>query len=329
MSPADARWQPGADLATARVRARMLAAARRFFDAHGLLEVETPAVSTAAVSDPNIESVEVRLHAAGGRPCFLHTSPEYAMKRLLAAGWPDIFQVCRVFRDGEVGRRHQPEFTMIEWYRSGFGLTQMMRHTVDFIEALLTPGRVSGAPRYVGYADAFRRQLGIDPLAAPTAELRAAARPDAQLAGALGEDRDAWLDLLLAREIVPRFPARRLTVLHHYPASQAALARRCPDDERVADRFEVFCGPLELANGYHELGDAAEQRARFAGDQARRQRAGRPLRPLDEKLLAALDAGLPDCAGVALGFDRLVMLECGRDRLREVQLFTALEDNDD
>ena len=154
MNPGNARWQPGADLAVSRVRARMRAAARRFFAAHDVLEVETPALSPAAVSDPNIESVEVRLRVAGERPYFLHSSPEYAMKRLLAAGWPDVYQLGRVFRDGEVGRQHQPEFTLVEWYRRGFDLARMMRHTVDFIDELLTPGRLTGGPRYVAYARA-------------------------------------------------------------------------------------------------------------------------------------------------------------------------------
>lgn len=307
----------------------MLSEARRFFAEHAILEVETPALQTAAVSDPHIESIEVRLQAAGDRPYYLHTSPEYAMKRLLAQGAPDIYQLGRVFRDGEVGRRHQPEFTMAEWYRRGLDLPAMMRHTVEFIERLLDSGLLSAPARYISYVDAFRRQLGIDPLVATADELRAAARADDDLANALGQDRDAWLDLLLARDVAAAFPNRRLTVLHHYPASQGALARHCPDDARLADRFEVFCGDVELANGYHELADADEQRARFAADQARRRRAGLAVRPLDESLLAALSAGLPDCCGVAVGFDRLVMINLRTDRLRDVQAFTAVETRDE
>ncbi len=326
---AAARWRPSADLETARLRAAMLAEARAFFADHGILEVETPALSPAAASDPHIESVGVTLSAARGQPYFLHTSPEFAMKRLLCAGWPDIFQICKVYRDGEVGRHHQPEFTLVEWYRRGLSLSAMMRHTVAFVGRLLEPRAAAGEVRYLGYRDAFREAAGIDPLSAPLPALRAACQADPPLAAALGDDRDAWLDLLLTRRVAAGFPAGRLTVLHHYPASQAALARRCPADDRLADRFEVFCGDVELANGYHELTDAAEQRARCAAEQERRRAAGLPLRPLDERFLAAMETGLPSCCGVAVGFDRLVMLNRRADSLRAVQAFTAVDGDDD
>jgi len=303
----------------------MLAAARDFFARHDVLEVETPALSRAAVSDPQIETVGATLRAVPGVPYFLHTSPEFAMKRLLAAGWPDVYQVCKVFRDGEVGRRHQPEFTMVEWYRLGETFSGMMRHTVEFLAAVLAPGRLPRAPRFLSYADAFAEQAGLDPFAAAVDELARTVRADAGLARALGDDRDAWLDLVLTQAVAPRFPTDGLTVLHHFPATQAALARRCPDDDRVADRFEVFLGEVELANGYHELTDAAEQRARLDADQRARQRRGQPVRPLDERFLAAMDAGLPDCCGVAVGFDRLVMINTGSDTLAGVQTFTAVE----
>lgn len=307
----------------------MLATARAFFAEHGVLEVETPALSPAAVSDPHIESVAVSLSAARGQPYFLHTSPEFAMKRLLCAGWPDIFQICRVYRDGEVGRYHQPEFTMVEWYRHDMTLQTMMQHVVEFVERLLEPRLATGDARYLSYRDAVQEAAGVDPLTAPLAELCSASRADRSLAAALGDDRDAWLDLLLARRVAAGFPRRRLTVLHHYPASQAALARRCPADDSLADRFEVFCGELELANGYHELADAAEQRQRFAADQARRRDAGRALRPLDDRFLAAMEAGLPDCCGVAVGFDRLVMINRGAASLCDVQAFTAVDSAND
>jgi len=320
-----AGWRPTASLEAARERARMLAAARDFFARHDVLEVETPALSKAAVSDPQIESVGATLRAVPGMPYFLHTSPEFAMKRLLAAGWPDVYQVCKVFRDGEVGRRHQPEFTMVEWYRLGTTFSAMMRHAVDFLAAVLDADRLPRAPRYLGYADAFAEFAGLDPLAASTDELARAVRADAGLARALGDDRDAWLDLVLTQSVAPRFAPDGLTVLHHFPVTQAALARRCPDDDRVADRFEVFLGEVELANGYHELTDSAEQRARIDADQRARRRRGQPARPLDERFLAAMDAGLPDCCGVAVGFDRLVMINTGSKTLAGVQTFTAVE----
>lgn len=329
MSAPQARptWQPGATLATARVRASMLACARRFFAAHDILEVDTPALSRAAVSDPNIESVGALLAADPEHRYFLHTSPEFAMKRLLCAGWPDIYEVCKVFRDGEVGPRHQPEFTMIEWYRRNLSLQEMISHTADFILELLRQPERTYRVVTMSYRDAFRHYLQLDPLSASIAELRQAAAADAQLAESLGEQRDQWLDLLLSTKLAPQFEAEALLVLHHYPASQAALARLCPDDPRVADRFEIFCGDLELANGYYELNDPDEQLRRCRQDQQQRQSRGAPQRPLDENFLAALRAGLPPCCGVAIGFDRLVMLRQRTDRLDDVQIFTTVDVN--
>lgn len=318
-------WRPSASLAAARLRARMLADARAFFAEQSILEVETPALSAAAVSDPRLESVGLTLALAPQRTFYLHSSPEFAMKRLLAAGWPDIFQICRVYRDGELGNRHQPEFTLVEWYRRDVGLSAMMQDTVAFMERLLDAGRLDAGADFMGYREAFRRHASVDPLAATLAELRAASDADDELARALGDDRDAWLDLLLTRRVAPRFAPRRLTVLHHYPASQAALARLCPLDGQLADRFEVFYGDVELANGYDELCDGVEQRKRCASDQSLRRQLGLPLRPLDERFLAALDAGLPPCCGVAVGFDRLVMINLDVDTLGEVQAFPAVE----
>jgi len=297
----------------------MLHSARTFFSDRGVLEVDTPLLSATAVSDVNIESVEARLALDPGRPYYLHTSPEFCMKRMLAAGFPDIYSIGKVFRDGECGRRHQPEFTLVEWYRLGYGLRDMMQETVDFIKAVT--GSFSGEVEFTSYGDAVRRYAETDPASATIDELAAAAGADRQLRASLGDDRNAWLDLLVTTRVAPGFEPGTLTVLHHYPASQAALARLCPADREVAERFEVYAGELELANGYVELADAAEQRARIDADQAERRQRSLATRPPDQPFLAALEAGLPPCAGVAIGFDRLVMLACGADDIRSVTHF--------
>jgi len=299
--------------ATLRQRAAMLAAIRAFFATRGVLEVETPALSPAGVPDPALESIVATAKSLGPQPHYLHTSPEFAMKRLLAAGSGDIFQICRVFRDDELGRWHQPEFTLLEWYRVGWDEQRLMTEVEALLGAALAAGPAArtDARRVVRlrYADALIGALGIDP-AAPTDVL-------VDRLQAAGIDvppqlpHDAVLDLAFSTVVVPRFDAAALTFVHDYPASQAALARLKAGTPPVAARFEVFSGGIELANGFHELTDAAEQRRRFVAELAARQRAGRTVPPLDEDLLAALAAGLPDCAGVALGLDRLVALAAG------------------
>lgn len=317
-----AEFRPRAGVEVARLRATMLERARRYFAAAGVLEVDTPALSPAAVSDPNVESVTARLSLAPGRDFYLQTSPEFPMKRLLAAGFPDIYALCRVFRDGECGHRHQPEFTMVEWYRRGFDLEGIIDDTLALFAAIRGDGWPADRPALrLTYGDAFRRFAGVDPAASAVAALADAAGADAGLRRALGRDRDAWLDLVMATAVSAAFPTDRLTVVYHYPASQAALARLAPGNDEVAERFEVFQGAVELANGYVELTDAGEQRARIAAEQRKRAEQGRPVRPVDERLLAALDAGLPSCAGVAAGFDRLLMLAAGADDIRDVQHF--------
>lgn len=317
----EADWRPAARLATAQRRAAMLDRARRFFSEHDILQVDTPSLSPAAVSDPHIDSVRATLSVQRGARFFLRTSPEYAMKRLLCAGYPDIYEIARVYRDGEAGQRHQPEFTLIEWYRRGFSLDEMMLEAIELLTALLEPSRLQGRAVYRSYAAAFREIIEIDPLTADLDSLRLASDADGRLAAALGERRNDWLDLLLATRVAPRFERNRLTVLHHYPASQAALARLDPEDPAVAERFEVFYGDLELANGFVELTDAAEQAQRFTSDQADRQARGKLHVPLDDRFLAALQSGLPGCAGVAVGFERLLMINEKTDNIRSVVTF--------
>ena len=313
---------PSRGIQAARNRAAMMRRIRAWFNAADVLEVDTPAFSPYAVSDTQIESFEIRRSLVSQGPIYLHTSPEICMKRLLSAGFPDIFSICRVFRDGECGQRHQPEFTMIEWYRLGFGLQDIIDDTTKLIEAALTADALSEKPDQYDYRDIFLQSADIDPLTATVEELADAAGADSDLRKSVGDERDDWLDLILATRIAPSFDNHRLTVLRHYPASQAALARLCPDDQRVADRFEVFFGSLELANGYVELADAEEQLQRMHADNANRRRRNRAVRPHDRSLLAALEAGLPASAGVAMGFERLQMIHDGTDDIRDVVTFS-------
>jgi lysyl-tRNA synthetase class 2 len=299
----------------------MLKRARAFFEERNILEVDTPILSRFAVSDPHIESIEVTLQLDPDKSWFLQTSPEYCMKRLLSAGYPDIYEICKVFRDAEAGRYHQPEFTMVEWYRLDFSLNDIMQDTLEFITTLVDVKRLNKAPMLLSHAEAFAEFAGIDSSTADIETLAAAAAADDRLKQSLGDRRDDWLDLILAEKISRKFPTDRLTALCHYPASQAALSRICPDDASVADRFEVFAGDLELANGYVELVDAKEQSSRFEADQSARKLAGRPQRPIDGAFIAALASGLPACAGVSVGFDRVHMLNEGAGDIRQALSF--------
>lgn len=307
-------WRPSAPIATLEARAIMLRAAREYFAATRALEVETPTLSAAAATDVHLASVSA---AANGLQRFLHTSPEYAMKRLLAAGCGDIWQICRVYRDGERGGQHNPEFTMIEWYRLGMDHHALMTDVERLIGALLPRG--FDRSERMTYREAMQLHAGVDALRDPTPvlmeRLRSAqvdAPPD------LLNDRDACLDLIMAVLVGPRLGRGRLCFIYDYPASQAALARVRGE---VASRFEAYLDGMELANGFHELGEAREQRARFERDLAERARRGLPATPIDERFLAALEHGLPDCSGVALGFDRLVMCAVGAKRIDEVLAF--------
>lgn len=320
-SAADDSWKPVAGVAVAQQRARLLQRAREFFRQRNVLEIDTPILGEAAVSDPGIESIATKLALAPTQTFYLQTSPEFYMKRLLAAGFPDIFEIGKVFRDAELGRSHQPEFTLIEWYRLGLKFEQIIQETVAFIETLLDSSRITAAADHFNYRDAFQRFADIDPMAANMDQLFKRLDADQDLQNSLGDSVDACLDLLMATRIAPQFKTDRLTVVQHYPASQAALARICPDDVTVADRFEVFFGSLELANGYVELTDAAEQRRRCAADQDKRKKGNAPIRPLDEKFVASLESGLPACAGVAVGFDRLLMIHAGTKDIRDVRHF--------
>jgi lysyl-tRNA synthetase class 2 len=320
MNPvAVASWRPTATLGTLRRRAAALAVTREFFRARNVLEVETPALVNAPVSDVNLASARVDVPGHGA-PLYLHTSPEYAMKRLLAAGSGDIYQICRVFRGAERGRQHNPEFTMVEWYRLGFSLEDLMSEVAALTRAMLAMPEVP--VEFVSYREAVQRHAGLDPIEAPVEELQRAAHSlglDPKRAAAAG--RDELLDLLVGARVGPALGFHSLTFVHRYPASQAALARLDPADPRVALRFELYFRGVELANGYHELASGAEQRLRFAADQDHRAHHALAVNLIDQHLLAALDAGLPDCSGVALGFDRVLMLATGASHIDEVIAF--------
>ncbi|MBW3551317.1 MAG: EF-P lysine aminoacylase GenX [Proteobacteria bacterium] len=319
-----ADWQPTASFQALRLRAALNARIRGFFATRNVTEVETPVLSVAGNTDPNIASFSLQFSGrteGAPRTRWLRTSPEYPLKRLLAAGFGDCFELGRVFRDGEAGGRHNPEFTMLEWYRVGWDHQRLIEETAELVNAALALVGRSAALQRTSYRELYRRELGIDPMLAGDAALREALG-DVEIDPA-GLTRDDWLDLLMTHRLQPAFARDRLLAIHDYPASQCALARIHEDDHGtpVAQRFELYLGPLELANGYHELADAAEQGLRFQRDRQVRAQRGQPSPPRDERLLAALAAGFPDCAGVALGVDRLLMAMLGTERIADVLAF--------
>lgn len=313
-------WRPRAALDVLKHRAQLRERLRAFFSARGVLEVDTPALSTAATTDLHLQSFSCR---TGANTLYLHTSPEFPMKRLLAAGSGSIYQLCNVFRDGEAGRLHNPEFTLLEWYRVGFDYHPLMDETAALIADALAGSRALEAPEKLTYAQAFDRHCGINPHTADRAALAAVVKAKAipVHTDPAREEADTLRDLLLTHVIQPQLGRGRVTLLYDYPASQAALARIRPGNPPVAERFEAYLDGIELANGFHELRDAAEQRARFARDLIKRKEQGLPAVPMDERLLAALEHGLPECSGVALGFDRLVMLAAGATSIQDVLAF--------
>jgi lysyl-tRNA synthetase class 2 len=316
-------WRPGASLQALRARARMLADLRAYFAAAGVLEVETPLAGPAAGTDPALQPLRARY--AGpvyprGVDLYLQTSPEFAMKRLLAAGSGPIYQICKAFRDGEAGRLHNPEFTILEWYRPGIGLSTLIDEVADIARLALDAPNL--ASEQYSYAALFAARLDIDVFSVDAPSLRHVALQQHILgADQFMLDRDGWLDLLLSHLIQPRLGTDSLCFVTDYPASQAALAR-LNTDGRTAARFELFHHGIELANGFDELTDSEQQAARFESDNcARRARGDSPVR-VDGRLLGAMQSGLPDCAGVAVGLDRLLMLRLGLRDLDEVLSFS-------
>lgn len=309
-------WKPTASIATLEVRASMLRAVRDYFTATRALEVDTPTLSAAAVTDVHLASVAA---TANGQQRFLHTSPEYAMKRLLAAGCGDLWQISKVYRDGESGRHHNPEFTLIEWYRLGVDHHALMSDVERLVGAVLPPSRQFDVAERLTYREAVQLHAGVDAFldSAPVLAERLQSS-GIDLPRDLRGDRDACLDLIMGAIVGPQLGHDRLTFIYDYPSSQAALARVHGE---VASRFEAYLDGIELANGFHELSDGSEQRERFEHDLAERARRGLPVVPMDERFLAALGHGLPECSGVALGFDRLVMCAVGAKHIDQVLAF--------
>ena len=293
----------------------MLARTRLYFDNESVLAVDTPALNSSAPTDPHVASMTIDQSA------YLHTSPEFHMKRLLADGYPDIYSICRVFRDGEKGRQHLPEFTMVEWYRLAMNLDAIIADTLQLIAFVLERTELMSNASRRDYSNCFLDELLIDIHTASIQDLADVVAADEQLRRSLGDDRDSWLDLIMATKIIPQFSTSALTVVQHYPASQAALSRNCPHDAKLADRFEIYCGEIELANGYVELRDATELLRRMDNDLEIRRKVGLPMVPRDKNLIAAMDAGLPQCAGVALGFERLHMVAAGVSDIRNIVSF--------
>lgn len=317
-------WSPTAPLAFLQQRAQILARIRLFFADRHVLEVDTPTMASAGVTDVHLHNFTTRFVGPGqadGLALYLQTSPEFHMKRLLAAGYGAIYQIAKAYRNEEAGRLHNPEFTMLEWYRPGFDHQALMDEMADLLQLVLaveTPTRIS-------YQQAFIETLGVCPL---TASLDALRRAGLGLGAddllAIESHRDTLLQLLFAVGVEPRIGQQVPCFVYDFPASQAALARINPHDSRVAERFEVYFKGIELANGFHELTDADEQRRRFELDNQERAERGLAIRPIDEYLLAALAHGLPQCAGVALGIDRLVMLALGAESLEQVIAFPVM-----
>lgn len=312
-------WRPTASPEALRLRADILAKIRAFFAEREVLEVETPLLASTPVTDLHLRALNCRYRGPGadeGRELYLQTSPEFAMKRLLAAGSGPIYQICRAVRDGEAGRRHNPEFTILEWYRPGWD----HHHLMDEVDQLLAATLGCGSGERLSYAATFKRYAGIEIFDETDAGLRLRVGR-LGMRDVEGLSRDDLLDLVLTHTIEPKLGHCQPTFIHDYTASQAALARVRVGDPPLAERFEVFAEGVELANGYHELTDPAEQGRRFEADLEARQNRGLPTVPIDMRLLAALEQGLPDCAGVALGVDRLIMVAAGTRNIADVLAF--------
>ena len=314
-------WQPTAPLTQLKQRAAILATIRRFFAQREVLEVDTPAMSQATVTDIHLHTFQTTFVGPGyadGQPLYMMTSPEFHMKRLLAAGSGPIYQICKSFRNEESGRYHNPEFTMLEWYRPGFDHHALMDEMNDLLQLILG----CGAAERMTYQQAFVDVLGVCPLEGSMVELKT-------VAAGLGladiaepeQDRDTLLQLLFSVGVEPKIGQKTPAFVFDFPATQAALAQINPQDPRVAERFEVYFKGIELANGFHELSDGDEQLARFEQDNRKRENMGLAPQPIDMHLVEALRAGFPDCAGVALGVDRLIMLALGVDHIDQVSAF--------
>ncbi|MDA6067945.1 elongation factor P--(R)-beta-lysine ligase [Idiomarina abyssalis] len=316
-------WRPTADWSVLVKRAELMRQVRQFFYERQITEVDTHLLSQFGVTDCHLNNLTTEFKhplPSGKKKLYLQTSPEYAMKRILAAYGQDIFQLSHVVRDDEIGRFHNPEFTLLEWYRVGYDDVQLITEVSELLTSLC------GAPetKVVTYQQAFIEYLGVDPLSSAgvdTIRRHLVERPSLSEWMSKETDEDTILQVAFSELIESQFPDNRPICVTEFPQSQAALARIDSNDARVARRFEFYYRGVELANGYHELSDAAEQRVRFKKDNEWRERHGREIQPEDTRLLDALDSGLPACSGVALGFDRLLMIICGANTISEVLPF--------
>ncbi|MDH5178443.1 MAG: EF-P lysine aminoacylase EpmA [Gammaproteobacteria bacterium] len=318
-----ANYRPSAGLVTLQIRARIRKQIRAFFDPRGVLEVETPVLAQAGVTDPHIDSMKSCWSKHAG-DIYLQTSPEYAMKRLLAAGSGSIYQMSKVFRYGERGRHHHPEFTMLEWYRVGFDHHQLMLEVDSLVRKLLLDHLTLNPSCFWTYREVWKQTIDLDPLKSTLAQLQAFVEEQGIDISGLEDDIAGWQQLIMTHCVEPRLPQDTPVFIYDFPACQAALAKIRDEDLPVAERFELYINGMELANGFHELTDADEQRKRFQAELLKRKAMGKPEMPVDEHLLAALPF-VPDCAGVALGLDRLIMLVIGAQRIDEVLSFVVDE----
>ncbi|WGE75256.1 elongation factor P--(R)-beta-lysine ligase [Actinobacillus equuli] len=312
-------WKPTASIQNLIKRSQIMAEIRQFFKDRGVLEVETPALSEFSVTDVHLSTFSTQFlspFAGEAKTLHLMTSPEYHMKRLLAAGSGSIFQLCRVFRNEEAGKRHNPEFTMLEWYRPHFDMYRLINEVDDLLQQILD---CEPAESY-SYQFVFQTYVGLDPLSATRAQLVEKARKHG-FPCEDDENRDTLLQFLFSEIVEANIGKERPTAVYHFPSSQAALAQISSEDHRVAERFEVYYKGLELANGFHELSDAKEQMRRFEQDNVQRAQMGLPAQQLDTRFLAALKAGIPNCSGVALGVDRLMMIAMNAEKIDEVMAF--------
>ncbi len=314
--PNSSSWRPTATVAALKARAQLLSKIRKFFAAREVLEVETPLLSHSTITDPNIHSFLTKYNLGNNSTdLYLQTSPEFAMKRLLASSSGSIYQICKAFRHEDHGKQHNPEFTILEWYRIDFDHNDLMQEMDEFLQYTIN----TKPAEKISYCELFKQYLGLCPLDSSIKTLQQCARKHS-LNIIPNLTYDDWLNLLLTHVIEPHLGIDQPTFIYDYPASQAALARINPDNSKVAERFEVYINGVELANGFHELADSQEQRQRFMADLEHRHELNLPTMPLDENFLAALDE-LPNCAGVALGIDRLHMIQHQSNSIEEVLAF--------
>lgn len=314
-------WQPSATIPHLLARAKIIMEIRKFFIERGLLEVETPVLSEFGVTDIHLSIFETEFQGplnTQSKTLWLSTSPEYHMKRLLAAGSGAIFQLCHVFRNEEAGQKHNPEFTMLEWYRPHFDMYRLINEVDDLLQHILDCEPSDS----LSYQFAFLEYVGLDPLSAEREELVAKAK-EYHFVNAEEADRDTLLQFLFSTIVEPQIGQERPIAIYHFPATQAALAQLSSEDHRVAERFEFYYKGIELANGFNELTDAKEQRHRFEQDNRLREKMGLPQRAIDHRFLAALQSGMPNCSGVALGVDRLIMLALGAEKISDVISFAV------